>query len=606
MPGKSLLQFVEPEFRDEVIFKIGEVFTHGSQDVYEVRGLAGNGMIGWYRSNIGPIFDQTGKVESAIIITRDITDQKLEEYRKEVLYSITSKANENISSKEFFRYVKSQIQLLMGVDEFYISKLDEDKQTLKFLFYEGDQWREEDLQQRADGNGLSEYVSNQQECVALTGGQIHDFIKAHGLRSYGRIGNAWIGIPLHVDGVGFGVVALQSFDPEVTYTMGDLRFLEFVTQQVGRFIERKKAEEQRAVTDRAFSSASEGIVIIDPNQHDSPIVFVNDAFSMITGYSTEEVLGLNTRMLYGPETNPDTIAELREAIRLRVPFEGEILNYKKDGTHFWNEVSISPVIDRNGELRNYIGILRDITDKKVAEDTLKAYNNRLESKNTELEQFAYIASHDLQEPLVTISSLVEFLELRYNSELDNDGQKALSYLSESTERMRTLIQGLLAYSRIGSNTQVEKVDCNKTVSSVLADLGKIIDDRKALIEFENLPTLYGHDVPLKQLFQNLISNGIKFCTDDTAPHIRISAELKDKYWIFVVEDNGIGIDPEYHDHVFKIFQRLHNRTRFDGTGIGLAHCRKIVELHDGKIWIESEPGAGSKFCFTIHSKLTPT
>jgi signal transduction histidine kinase len=242
----------------------------------------------------------------------------------------------------------------------------------------------------------------------------------------------------------------------------------------------------------------------------------------------------------------------------------------------------------------------ELTKQLNAESkALERMLNVLQTKNQELEQFAYIASHDLQEPLQTISSFADLLEKLYKEKLDERAVIYLGYLSQSTARMRSLITGLLEYARIGREKQLEQVDCNKIVQDVIHDLDATITESKVTISIHSLPSLEAYPVELKQLFQNLISNAIKFRKKEVPLKIIIEAKEEDNYWTFSVTDNGIGIDEKFHEKIFIIFQRLHTRSKYEGTGIGLAYCKKIVELHGGKIWVESNPTVGSIFYFSI-------
>ncbi|MEO6327407.1 MAG: two-component regulator propeller domain-containing protein [Ginsengibacter sp.] len=226
-------------------------------------------------------------------------------------------------------------------------------------------------------------------------------------------------------------------------------------------------------------------------------------------------------------------------------------------------------------------------------------NAALEKKNKELEQFAYIASHDLQEPLRTTSSFVKLLQKHYQAQADEKTDKYFTFVLDASDRMKELIKNLLDFSRIGNKKELEQVDCNGVLNNVLADLGVAISEAKADVTYTSLPVITGYPTELKQLFQNLITNAIKFRKEGVAPQINISVKQIPGYWEFSFKDNGIGIEEKYNEKIFVIFQRLHTRAEYEGTGIGLSHCKKIVELHKGEIWVKSTPGQGSTFHFTI-------
>lgn len=223
----------------------------------------------------------------------------------------------------------------------------------------------------------------------------------------------------------------------------------------------------------------------------------------------------------------------------------------------------------------------------------------LKHKNQELEQFAYIASHDLQEPLRTTTALVENLEKQYKGRLDDTADLYLNFLSQASTRMRTLITGLLEYSHIGKEKQRSLVNCNTLVKETISDLDASIKESKASIITDNLPQLPAYPLELKQVFQNLLSNALKFRQKNVRPQIKITAIRETDYWTFSIIDNGIGIEERFREKIFAIFQRLHPKSQYDGTGIGLAHCRKIIELHGGKIWVETNPNGGSIFRFKL-------
>ncbi|MBB5186933.1 signal transduction histidine kinase [Zhongshania antarctica] len=241
----------------------------------------------------------------------------------------------------------------------------------------------------------------------------------------------------------------------------------------------------------------------------------------------------------------------------------------------------------------------EITERKGAELELRVNNQKLKAAYKELEQFTYIASHDLQEPLRTVQSLVEMFEENYGSEMDEQAKTFLGFIKESTMRMTALIRGLLDYGRLGGESELTEVDCQELVNAVCVDLSLRLDEVGGSVEYKDLPVITGKKTELRLLFQNLISNGLKFRRPDVSPEIIIAAERGLDCWQFSVSDNGIGIAPEHFQHIFMIFQRLHGRDEFEGSGIGLAHCKKVVELHGGEIWVESQLNVGTVFYFSL-------
>lgn len=256
--------------------------------------------------------------------------------------------------------------------------------------------------------------------------------------------------------------------------------------------------------------------------------------------------------------------------------------------------------------RNYLA--KKKYNKELEDKNLEIYNQsvELEAKNKELEQFAYIASHDLQEPLNTISSFIGLLAEDYGENFDEAGKESMSFIKDASIRMKKLIDALLEYSRLGRSKEYDNVDCATVIQELKKDLKVVLEKTGTKIKMENLPVVRGSEIELRLLFQNLISNGIKFNASGSIPEIEIRCVKKSDpedaskgFWQFSVKDNGIGIPEEHQERIFAIFQRLHSRDQYEGTGIGLAHCKKIVEAHGGKIWLTSKVKGGSTFFFTI-------
>ena len=275
---------------------------------------------------------------------------------------------------------------------------------------------------------------------------------------------------------------------------------------------------------------------------------------------------------------------------------------RKDRTRVPVRLSVSEIVNKDGVLEGFLGIARDISELKRGQAILEQTATELKRSNQDLEQFAYVASHDLQEPLRMIASYVQLLERRYKGRLEAEADQYIGFAVSGATRMQTLIRDLLAYSRIGAHRkEPQPVDVSATVKIALENLKVAIGEKEASIVVDPLPTVVAEPTLLIQLFQNLIDNAIKFCTEAT-PRVHISAKREGAQWVFSIADNGIGIDPQYLEHVFVIFKRLHGRDHYPGTGIGLAICKKIVDRHGGHIWAVSSPEHGTTFKFSIPAR----
>lgn len=361
----------------------------------------------------------------------------------------------------------------------------------------------------------------------------------------------------------------------------------------------KEIQETLILRDRAIASVVNGVIITDPTLADNPIVDVNPAFERITGYTKAEVLGRNCRFLQGPESQPETVAILHDAVAREQECQAVIKNYRKDGTLFWNEIKITPVRDPSGRLIHFVGVSTDVTRQMEAQAALDRVLAELHRSNQELEQFAYMVSHDLQEPLRMVASYTQLLSRRYRGTLDANAQEFIDYAVEGAQRMQQFIQDLLQYSRVGTHGHpFERLNVATVVKRALENLRYSIEEKQAQINIGELPELDADPVQLGQLFQNLIGNALKFSGPEPV-RVEISATHAKQAWEFVVRDNGLGIDAKDFERIFVIFQRLHTRQEYAGTGIGLAICKRIVERHGGRIWVESKIGQGAAFHFTL-------
>lgn len=340
----------------------------------------------------------------------------------------------------------------------------------------------------------------------------------------------------------------------------------------------------------------EGICVI---RH-AKLLFANQAFAAMHGYDTPEaILDLDSKWsLIAPQERE----RLRVYQNARMRGEESPTRYtyqgmRQDGSLIWLEL-LASVIDWEGEPATLATTI-DITDRKEAEDALTLQTRELTRSNAELEQFAYVASHDLQEPLRKVANYTRLLSQRYQGQFDDKADKYIAYIIDGATRMQRLIQDLLTYSRVGrGGIALEPTDMEAVMKETLCALDMALRDSGARVTHDPLPIVMAHPSQMRQLLQNLIGNAVKF-RGEAPSHVQVSAEPAGKTWAFAVKDNGIGIEPQYAERIFAVFQRLHTRDAYPGTGIGLAICKKIVEGHGGRIWVESQPGEGTTFRFTL-------
>ena len=350
-----------------------------------------------------------------------------------------------------------------------------------------------------------------------------------------------------------------------------------------------------------LDSVGTGVWAIDLNGR---CVFINQAACRTLGYRREECLGekLQCRIHAGHRQGwvcPKDACRVQTALQSGSAAQvDDDLFRRRDGTSIAVKYSIQPIVVE-GRMRGSVVAMTDITARKRMAEALETHAEKLARSNAELERFAYVASHDLQEPLRMVASFTQLLAKRYSGRLDETADRYIDFAVDGARRMQQLIVDLLEYSRVNSKElDLRPTECEAVVQTVLQNLSAAIGESGAVVERDPLPVLTADAAQLGQLFHNLIGNAIKF--RGPAPlRIHITATGSGSDWLFSVQDNGIGIDPRHSDRIFHIFQRLHTKEAYPGTGIGLAVCHKVAERHGGKIWVESEPGVGSTFRFTI-------
>jgi PAS domain S-box-containing protein len=363
--------------------------------------------------------------------------------------------------------------------------------------------------------------------------------------------------------------------------------------------DRKQMEEAvRESEQRLQSMLDNSTAVIYMKDTQGRYIMINHSYETLFHLDRNEVKGKTDQDIFPKEIADVFQSNDREVIATGIALEKEEVAPQDDGLHTYLSIKF-PLFDTEGMIYAVCGMSTDISDRKRAEVELQSQKQDLARSNDELQQFAYVASHDLQEPLRMITSYLELLERRYKGQLDDRADKFIAYAVDGATRMQTLINDLLSYSRVGTQgQQFESVDCEGIMRNVLSNLKVAIAQSNAVVTQDPLPLVNADATQLTQLFQNLISNAIKFRREEPL-QIHVGVKRINGKWLFSVRDNGMGIDTQYLNRIFIIFQRLHSRAEYPGTGIGLAVCKKIVERHRGTLWAESQPGRGSTFYFTL-------
>jgi PAS domain S-box-containing protein len=444
------------------------------------------------------------------------------------------------------------------------------------------------------GEGLPGYVWETQKSVYWDDIQVNPLVRrAPVFKAAGLL--ASIAVPIHFKGK---VIAVFSFFFKQLPLEKELiiQSIENIALQIAMDIQRKKAELELAV----FFEFSPDLVCIATN--DGYFLKVNPAFTNLLGYTAEELTSKPFNHFVHPDDKVATEKRTGYSVSYHsIHFENRYV--AKDGKVVWLSWTSAPLPDE----KLIIAVAKDVSALKENERQLKLLNDEISKRvdelaasNAELEQFAYVASHDLQEPLRMVSSFMTLLETKYKDQLDEKAQQYIHFAVDGAVRMRKIILDLLEYSRVGRIIPPsEQVDLIETLNDIILVLKQSITETKATITWDEMPTIFIAKTSIQHILQNLISNGLKYQQEGVQPIVHISATETDTHWQFAVTDNGIGIEPKYFDKIFVLFQRLHGKTEYSGTGIGLAICKKMVEWYKGKIWVTSTPGVGSTFYFTI-------
>lgn len=576
---------------DNLVLETGN--TLRLEEVHQV-----NGKDLWLEVDKSPLRNKEGQIIGTVGAARDITERKLMEKKQRMQQSIGLAISESESFAEFIQLVCDELSAFIDMSNFYVALYDFDQNVFESpvfsdLYDSTDKW--------PASNSLSEIVIRKNAPVLLNFKEITE-LKESGRYNYlGPSPKSWFGIPLRKEGIPFGVFALQNYEIEDAYVDTDLELMLFVSNQIGVAVNRKEDEQQIKLLFKSIEQSSVSVVITDNN---GTIEYVNPKFTDVAGYSLEEAIGQNPRILKSGNQSDSVYKELWENISKGNQWSGEFLNKTKGGELYWEFARISPVFNTEGVITNYVAIKEDITERKrLFEELVKAKELAQESDRL---KSAFLAnmSHEIRTPL---NGILGFADLLGEGNLsNNEVVEYASIISKSGSRLLELINNLIDISKIESGTV--KVSLKPMIPfQLLEDVmnqfliraqRQGIDLRVAVPDSLLEESILSDSVKIHQVLTNLINNALKFTDKGT---IEAGFVFDDEAIEFFVKDTGRGIPKELHDKVFDRFYQVDTAYSrgFEGAGLGLSLCKGLVDLLQGKIWVESEPGQGSTFKFTV-------
>jgi PAS domain S-box-containing protein len=535
-----------------------EVFREGFVRDYPLEILHKDGHITPVLYNASVYRDESGEVAGVFAAARDITEIKKAEYEIQRLANVVESSNDSIITRSIEGNILSWNK---GAEHTYGYTAKEVlEKNISIIIPTSLKEEENEL---IDNIKEKKTIPENYETIRIT--------------KNGKIINVSITISPIYDTLG-NLIAISTISRDIT--------------------ENKKAAKKLELANKYNRSLLEAS--LDPLVTigaDGKITDVNHSTKTVTGRNGNELIGTDFSDYF---TEPQKAREGYE----KVFHDGFVRDYpleikNKNGKTTPVLYNASVYRDESGEVIGIFAAARDITELKETENNLKLKLDELSRSNAELEQFAYVSSHDLQEPLRMIASYLQLLERKYKGKLDDKADKYIHFSVDGATRMQNLINDLLDFSRVTTQAkEFQPTELEPIFKEVLSNLEVSITENKAIISHDSLPVVIADKTQIGQVFQNLINNAIKFQSENQ-PHINISVKTCKNQWLFAVKDNGIGIDPNHKDKIFEVFKRLHKRRDYPGTGIGLAICKKIVERHGGHIWVESELGKGSIFYFTL-------
>jgi PAS domain S-box-containing protein len=587
-------RIVAAEDRERVLEEYTRTFSAMGRDPYRIHTR--DGRIIWVSDEMKLIRNRKGKPLFWQGVMVDITARKRAEQVQQAIYRISHAVVTTASLDDLFTSIHGILNELMPILNLYIALYDPIKDLLSFPYYK-DQYDEPPPPAKPE-HGLTEYVLRTKKPLWATGEVFSDLIRQGEVEMVGTDSIDWIGVPLIVGERVIGVMVTQSYTEGVNYNQEHVDLMIFISTQVALAIERKL--DQQRITDALqyiktlINSSSLGIQTYDAT---GKCILANEAIAKILGTTNEQLLEQNYNQIESWRTS-GLLESAHEAVATNIETRQEIHTINAYGDEIWLDCRFSPFYS-NGELYLLFSV-DDISKAKQSEVSLQMYAAKLEQSNRDLQEFAYIASHDLQEPVRKVLAFGDRLASKYGDVLDDTGRDYLKRMQGASLRMQALINDLLAFSRVSTRAETfNKVDMNSLIQDVISDLEDQIERTRGRLEISDLPKIEADPIQIHQLLQNLINNGLKFHQEGIHPLIQVSAKKSGNTCQICVKDNGVGFEMQYLDRIFKPFQRLHSRYEYEGSGMGLAICRRIVERHSGEITATSAPGEGSTFIITL-------
>jgi len=535
--------------------------------------------------------------EMAASLKKQVAERKQAERMQEALYVISQAAVTAENLEDLYLAIHRALGDLMPADNFYIALYDPDADRISFPYFV-DQLDDTPLPKKL-GRGLTGYVLRTGRPLLADPQKFTQLVQQGEVELIGTEPVDWLGVPLKVGAKVLGVIAVQSYTENVRLAHADTEMLEFVSAQVTTAIERKLAQQRIAdaldFNKTLIDSSTFGISAYNAS---GQCISANEASASIIGATREQVLGQNFRQNASWKSS-GLLEAAEETLASGENRHLEVQLTTTFGLDVWLDCRFARFT--LGSEHHLLLVFGDITERKHFVEQIQSYADKLERSNRDLQDFAYIASHDLQEPLRKVTTFGDRLAAKYGEALDETGRDYLQRMQNATHRMQNLINSLLAFSRVTTKGKpFIQVDLTEVAQEVLSDLESRIEQTSGKVEVGELPEIEADPTQMHQLLQNLIANALKFHKQGEAPRVKVLSALeKDRFCQITVEDNGIGFDPQFAERIFQPFQRLHGRGEYEGSGIGLAICRRIAERHGGSIRAESEPGQGVIFIVTL-------